>query len=211
MVGKAQHLVSQGFRAIKMQAGHLFDRHTDLANIRRMRESLGPSVEIMVDVNRGWSADEAIRIGRKFQDYDIYWLEEPVPAEDFAGYLRTPTRWTCASSAARATLPATISDLFWRIRDCPSCSPTGSRRTDGTAQDRGDRGYLGMDIAPHLYHELMVQVMASIPNGIWLEYMGWLDDLWWSQCRSLTEWCERPSVPDMPRLQTELLNERLAL
>jgi len=24
----------------------------------------------------------------------------------------------------------------------------------------------------------MVQVMASIPNGLWLEQMGWLDDLW---------------------------------
>jgi L-alanine-DL-glutamate epimerase-like enolase superfamily enzyme len=24
----------------------------------------------------------------------------------------------------------------------------------------------------------MVQLMASIPNGLIIEYMGWLDDLW---------------------------------
>ena len=33
-------------------------------------------------------------------------------------------------------------------------------------------------MAPHLFPELNVQVMASIPNGIWAEHMGLLDDLW---------------------------------
>ena len=36
----------------------------------------------------GWTADVAIQMGRKFQDYDVYWLEEPVVPDDFAGYLR---------------------------------------------------------------------------------------------------------------------------
>ena len=27
-------------------------------------------------------------MGRKIVDYDIYWLEEPVPADDFEGYMR---------------------------------------------------------------------------------------------------------------------------
>ena len=42
----------------------------------------------MIDVNMGWTADIAIQMGRKFQDYDVYWLEEPVVPDDFAGYLR---------------------------------------------------------------------------------------------------------------------------
>lgn len=36
----------------------------------------------------------------------------------------------------------------------------------------------GIRIAPHLFFELMVQVMASIPNGHLLEYLDFLDDLW---------------------------------
>jgi D-arabinonate dehydratase len=36
----------------------------------------------------------------------------------------------------------------------------------------------GMTISPHLFPELMVQVMASIPNGHMLEYLDFLDDLW---------------------------------
>ena len=36
----------------------------------------------------------------------------------------------------------------------------------------------GMTIAPHLFPELNVQVLASIPNGLWIEDMGLADDLW---------------------------------
>ena len=36
----------------------------------------------------------------------------------------------------------------------------------------------GMTIAPHLFPELMVQLMASIPNPNYLEYVNWMDDAW---------------------------------
>jgi L-alanine-DL-glutamate epimerase-like enolase superfamily enzyme len=36
----------------------------------------------------------------------------------------------------------------------------------------------GLTISPHLFPELMVQVMASIPNGLMLEYLDFLDDFW---------------------------------
>src|SRR5580700_11169132 len=88
MIEKARHYVAQGFKAIKMQVAHVHDLRTDHDNVRRMREALGPDVDIMIDVNQGWTADVAILMGRKFEAYDIYWLEEPVLADDFAGYRR---------------------------------------------------------------------------------------------------------------------------
>ena len=36
----------------------------------------------------------------------------------------------------------------------------------------------GMTMAPHLFPELNVQLLASIPNGLWIEDMGLSDDLW---------------------------------
>jgi L-alanine-DL-glutamate epimerase-like enolase superfamily enzyme len=36
----------------------------------------------------------------------------------------------------------------------------------------------GITIAPHLFPELNVHLLASIPNGIWCENMGLIDDLW---------------------------------
>ena len=78
MIAKALHYKERGYKAIKMQVAHVGNLATDLDNVRRMREALGPDIAIMIDVNMGWSADIAIQMGRKFQDYDVYWLEEPV-------------------------------------------------------------------------------------------------------------------------------------
>ncbi len=88
MIERAQHFTAQGFRAIKMQAAHIRPWREDVSNVFAMREALGPDVEIMIDVNMGWTADVAIQAGHYFDDADVYWLEEPVVCEDMAGYQR---------------------------------------------------------------------------------------------------------------------------
>ena len=43
----------------------------------------------MLDTNCPWTVEDAIRIGRKLERYDLRWLEEPVwPPEDYAGLAR---------------------------------------------------------------------------------------------------------------------------
>ena len=58
--------------------GHLWSEAEDVENVRMVREAVGPDVDVMVDVNMAWTADQAILMGRKFEPYEIYWLEEPV-------------------------------------------------------------------------------------------------------------------------------------
>jgi L-alanine-DL-glutamate epimerase-like enolase superfamily enzyme len=179
MIEKALGYVTQGYTAIKMQVAHIHDRHADLTNVRRMRQAVGPEIEIMVDVNMGWSADVALQMGRKFQDHDVYWLEEPVPAEDFAGYLRLAE--TLDLRIVGGETHFTRYDLrpFLENPKLPILQPDVMR--GGLTEIRKIAALAdtwGMSLAPHLFPELMVQVMASIPNGIWLEQMGWLDDLW---------------------------------
>ncbi|MEZ5741781.1 MAG: enolase C-terminal domain-like protein [Burkholderiaceae bacterium] len=83
-------------RRSKMQVAHLFTADEDVANVRDMRAALGDDIEIMVDVNQGWTVAEAIKVGRRLDDYRLHWLEEPVIADDFDGYhavadaIRTP-------------------------------------------------------------------------------------------------------------------------
>lgn len=179
MIEKARRFVAQGFKAIKMQVAHVHDRHTDLANVRRMREALGPEIEIMIDVNMGWTADMAIRMGRKFQDYDVYWLEEPVVAEDFAGYLRVARALDLRVVGGETHF--TRYDLRPFLEDpcLPILQPDPMR--GGLTELRKIAALAdtwGMTIAPHLFPELNVHVLASIPNGLWIEQMGLLDDLW---------------------------------
>ena len=86
MIEKAERFVGEGFKAIKKQVAHLFTHDEDVINVRDMRDALGDDIEIMVDVNQGWTVEEAIAVGKRIDPYNLSWLEEPVMADDFDGY-----------------------------------------------------------------------------------------------------------------------------
>lgn len=179
MVEKAQRYVAGGYRAIKMQVGHIYDRHQDVANVRAMRDAVGDGIEIMVDANMAWTADTAILMGRKFEDHDVYWLEEPVPAHDMTGYLRVARHLDMRVVGGESHFTRFDMRPFFEEGDLPILQPDVMRggftelRKIATLADT-----CGMTLAPHLFPELMIHLLASIPNGLWLEQAGWLDDLW---------------------------------
>ena len=178
MIDKARRFVAQGFPAIKMQVAHLFTRDQDVANVRDMREALGDGVEIMADVNQGWTADEAIEVGRRLDPYRLHWLEEPVMADDFEGYARV---------AAALRTPVVGGENNFCLHDSKHFFGTGVRTLQPDIMRGGYTGLFeialaahrqGVAIAPHMFPELSTHLVASIPNPSWLEYMGWYDHLW---------------------------------
>ena len=179
MIAKALHYKERGYKAIKMQVAHVGDLATDLDNVRRMREALGPDIAIMIDVNMGWTADIAIQMGRKLQDYDVYWLEEPVVADDFAGYLRIAEALDLRIVGGETHFTRFDLKPFFEHARLPILQPDPMRggftelRKIATVADTW-----GMTIAPHLFPELNVHLLASIPNASWIEDMGLSEDMW---------------------------------
>src|SRR5271165_1216725 len=178
MIAKALHYKSQGYKAIKMQVAHNNDPRGDVANVRRMREALGPDIDIMIDVNQGWNADTAIEVGRKIEPYDIYWLEEPVPAHDFKGYMRIAEALSIRIVGGETHFTRFDLRPFFE-NPCVSILQPDPMR--GGFTDLRKTAVLadtwGIAIAPHLFPELTVQLLASIPNGAWIEDMGLSNDL----------------------------------
>ncbi len=82
----AARCVDAGFTALKVKVGARwgFDDLPDLAvqTVRAIRQAIGPDVELMVDANSAYTAHTAIRMGRKFEEQDIFHFEEPVPFHD---------------------------------------------------------------------------------------------------------------------------------
>jgi D-galactarolactone cycloisomerase len=71
-----------GFTAVKL---HQIDEQS----VAGAREVAGLDVDLMLDTNCPWTVEEAIRIGRRLERYELRWLEEPVwPPEDYAGLAR---------------------------------------------------------------------------------------------------------------------------
>ncbi len=179
MIEKALRFVDDGFTAIKMQVAHLFSHDEDVANVRDMREALGDDIEIMVDVNQGWTADEAIEVGRRIDPYRLTWLEEPVIADDFEGYHRVAAAIDTPVVGGENHFLSYDLRPFYESGDIPILQPDIMRGGyTGLRQVAADAHPAGIAIAPHLFPEFSAHLNASIPNPSWLEQMGWYDHLW---------------------------------
>ncbi len=78
-------LVEEGHDQIKVKVG--MGEGKDVANFKAIRDAIGYDVDIMLDANSAYSPYEAIRVGRKFERYECFWFEEPVPPDDIDGYV----------------------------------------------------------------------------------------------------------------------------
>ena len=76
-----------GFTAIKFGWGPLgYDVRNDLKLIETARKNAPDSMDIMIDIGKRYKLKQAMYIARAIEDINIYWLEEPLPAEDYEGY-----------------------------------------------------------------------------------------------------------------------------
>jgi L-alanine-DL-glutamate epimerase-like enolase superfamily enzyme len=80
------YVTQGGFRAVKMRVGVMDgEPHRSAARVRAARKALGPDVKLMADAHGTWTVAEAKAFCRMVEDCDLYWLEEPVTADDRAG------------------------------------------------------------------------------------------------------------------------------
>lgn len=86
---RAAEDVANGHKALKIRGTRSYVTPAEATErVRQVRAAIGPDIRLMVDVNGSWDVDTAIRQLKAWEDYDVYWLEEPVPPEDIPGYAR---------------------------------------------------------------------------------------------------------------------------
>lgn len=88
------HAISElGFRAYKMRSG--IGPEQDVETVRRMRDAVGPDFDLMVDAHTWWrmgdrnyDAGAIDKLAEQLAQYNIAWLEEPLPPDQHEGYRR---------------------------------------------------------------------------------------------------------------------------
>jgi muconate cycloisomerase len=75
-----------GFSNAKLKVGRDVER--DARKLGVLRRVVGPGVDIRVDANCAWTADEALTALHYFKPYDISSVEQPVAAGDLPGLQR---------------------------------------------------------------------------------------------------------------------------
>jgi D-galactarolactone cycloisomerase len=82
----AERLADTRFRAVKLKVAGDIER--DLERVALVRSILDPEVQLFVDANWGYTVAEALEFGRRAADFNVGWLEEPLPPNDRDGYYR---------------------------------------------------------------------------------------------------------------------------
>lgn len=70
-----------------------------------VRQAVGPSMHIMVDANQSMTLAQARQRAEALQSVGLYWLEEPMPADDVAAH---------RALAQSTTIPIAVGRAFTR-------------------------------------------------------------------------------------------------
>lgn len=164
--------LERGFRAIKIKLG-LGAVSDDVHTLRELRKIVGPDVRIMVDYNQSLGVTEALERIETISEFDIAWVEEPVPAEDLTGHalvrekspipIQTGENWWFPEGAANS-ISAGASDLV--MPDLMKIGGvTGFMRAAAMAQAAS------LPVSSHLFIEASAHVLAATSNTHYLEYL----------------------------------------
>jgi L-alanine-DL-glutamate epimerase-like enolase superfamily enzyme len=178
VVSAARTLVDKGFKQMKMQLAlpGATTPAIEVERARRIREAIGPDIDLMCDINQRWSVHQAMDIGRRLEGVQFYWLEDVTTHDDYPGLARvadalaTPVaggEYVYGISPFRHMLEARSVDIVM----------IDLLRVGGIAnwlKVAGMAEAFNLPVVSHLLPEIHVHLVAAVPNGLTVEYMPWL-------------------------------------
>jgi len=167
-----QRSLDQGFRGIKIKAG-VGTLAQDIESVSAVRQMIGPEIALMLDFNQSLSPSEAChRIG-KLSEYDPYWVEEPVSAQDLQGHARV---------RAASKVPVQTGENWWFPRDMQRA--ISANASDFVMIDLmkigGVTGWMAaaaqadaasLPLSSHIFIEASSHMLPVTPTCDWLEYL----------------------------------------
>jgi L-alanine-DL-glutamate epimerase-like enolase superfamily enzyme len=170
-------LVEKGFRQMKMQLALPGDTtpEREVERARVLREAIGEDIDLMCDINQRWDVRQAISIGKRVEQYHLFWLEDVVAHDDYPGMARvadalaTPVaggEYVYGTVPFRHMLEARSVDIVM-IDLVRAGGITQWLKIAGMAEA------FNLPVVSHLLPEIHVHLIAAIPHGLTVEYMPW--------------------------------------
>jgi L-rhamnonate dehydratase len=171
---QAERYVKEGHRAVKIRGSLTAVSVTEATErVRAVREAVGTDVKLMVDVNGTWDVDTAIQQLKKWQPYDVYWLEEPVPPEDIEGYALVKQRSGQTYVVGGEQHAGLLEFKALMDRKAVDIIQPDAHTVGGITQwlKIADiaRGY-NIPISPHALQVVHIHLAAAFSDIMWIEY-----------------------------------------
>jgi L-alanine-DL-glutamate epimerase-like enolase superfamily enzyme len=152
------------------------DEAQDLRYLDAIRKAIGDKNDLMLDVGLAWDAKTTIRRARLFEPYRLFWIEEPLHPDDYAGYGKV-SRGCVQHIAAGEEECATVG--FERLIDeggidvvqidLTRCGFTQSMQIAAYAQSRG-RKVCNHNFTTDINTAASLHFLCAIPNALVMEY-----------------------------------------
>jgi L-alanine-DL-glutamate epimerase-like enolase superfamily enzyme len=79
-VARARDFVGRDFRSLKLKGGA--DVAGDIERVLKVREAVGPRVELRFDANQGYTVEDTLRFYKETQTAKLELIEQPTPRDD---------------------------------------------------------------------------------------------------------------------------------
>jgi mandelate racemase len=171
---QAVELLGEGFQAVKLRLGRS-SAAEDLRAARAVRARIPAQALLMTDYNQALTVAEALARGRALDGEGLYWIEEPVRHDDYAGAARL---------ARELATPIQIGENFLGTRPMAAAIAAGAADyvMPDLARIGGVTGWLraaaladaaGIEMSSHLYPEVSAHLFAVTPTAHFLEFVDW--------------------------------------
>jgi len=111
----ALKMVNKGYTALKFDPfGGAYQQITPdneriaIDIVRAVREAVGPKVDILIEAHDRFTVTNAVRLGRKLEEFDPFWIETPVRTYDIKANIEV---------ARAIKIPVALGEGFHQLRD----------------------------------------------------------------------------------------------
>jgi L-alanine-DL-glutamate epimerase-like enolase superfamily enzyme len=162
--------IKEGFTAIKIKVGP--DPEKDLRRVAAVREAIGAKTKLNVDVNGGWSVEQAIREIPRYKPFNLEYVEQPTPRWDIDGMARVKAAVDVPIMADESVFSVWQAEqvIAKRAADLISIYPgknggiRKSQKICHLAENAGIGCHLGSNLEWDIGTAAMCHVAAACPN-----------------------------------------------
>ncbi|MFB9276636.1 mandelate racemase/muconate lactonizing enzyme family protein [Cohnella cellulosilytica] len=201
-------IVEQGFTGVKIKVGKP-DPREDYDRCKAVRQEIGDDVIFMIDVNQQWSLNTAMTWGKKLEEFDLFWLEEPLNPDDILGHKKL---------ADELNVPIALGEHVYHkyaFRDYIHYGAVEYCQVDVTRvggitewlQVAGLAAAYDVQICPHVgdMGQIHQHLVAATQNATMLEYIPWIRHIFVEPATVRNGYY---ALPEMPGASTEIIPEQ---
>ena len=181
LVAEMTGMVARGFKTIKFKVGYDGGQNPrrDVQRVRKVREAVGPEINLLVDANNCFDAATAVQLANRIREYDIMLFEEPVFADDIPGLARFKrgTDIPLATGEHEYTKFG-VRDLL--INDAADIVQVDGARIGGYTEMLKCAALTqawNVKFAPHAMENIHLHLVAAVPNALFLERLLLFEDI----------------------------------